>query len=601
MSEEMNEEVQPEPEEEIESVETAIDEEAASPEDEAVPASGRRKFLVGGGVALIVAVCCCLVVAGILFFVDPFKWYLAERLNGTYDAAAANLPADTPIYVAVDLLGLADPNAERVFQVFQQMDSPAQTEPLTFAEQLDESLTREYELTFSEDVLPWVNRYAGIAILDFEISQFGEPEPSEVLFLMSVANRTAAEAFVEKLIMGVEANVGQQFTVETYGRTDIYVMDSDFDSEDIAFALTRGMFILTNNADAVKKVLDAPDGSTLMESPTYLGAKAALPNDPVASVFFSWSFYQELLEGVAQGNPLASNPIVTGQLEGAHVMAGLSFSEVGLVLDVVVAANEELTTQLEENYKLLTSDEFDVINRFPAETYLYMQSYTPVGQMEEQFAQMGDNSEFQDIEDSLALLEAQLGFNAFEDLLFNLSDELALGLVAAQDGTIVEMQGVDMGFVFISGVSDTEKTQKVIDGANAYVQEQFFLPPTAKDINGEEIFVVGDPFGSTELFAYGLVEQNLVMGTSATVVEDLFNGGDSLAQNARYDALWANFPEGAVPVLYADIAALVQLFSSQMSPSELDNFAPFTRLGAATLAPEDGFAKSTIILIIESP
>ena len=578
--------------------------EAAAPEtldEEAAPPNKRRKMIMGCSIATIVTLCCCLVVAAIVIFTDPFKWHILERINGTYDAAAANLPANTAVYVAVDMLGLTDPNAERVLNVFQEL-AAAGEEPKDINAQLDESLNDKYGLTFSNDILPWMNRYAGIAILDFELDQFGELQPEGVAFLLSVANTKGAEAFAEKLIAGVESSTGQTLVVETYGKTEIHVLDADFDSDDMAFALTKGIFILADNADTIKTVLDAPESETLMNSAAYRNALAALPNEPFASFYLSTGFYATLLESLSQnGNPFAANPTLMAQMQDASVMMGLSFNEVGVVLDIAAApGTDELYQQAIDGYAALETNQIGMEERFPAETYFYVQGFLPEGQMAQQLAANSDSPEFKDMEVSIALLENELGFNLFDDFLVNLESGMALGLVAAEDGFLVESENINMGLVFISGVHDTTVAQGVVDGLNTYIESEFFLPPSSKIINGEPLYFVGDPFGSTEFFAYGLLEDELVLGTSVSVTEDLFNGGDSLAQNARYQALWESFPSSAMSIMYVDIDALMQVMSDNFTASELANAAPFTRLGIVSLAPEDGFVLSSILLIVES-
>jgi len=86
------------------------------------PGKSSNRNLVGGAAFLLIIMLCCLV-AAIGVMIDPFDWHLLSSLTGDSDAVVESMPADTGLYIGLDMERFTPAALARVIDPFLVEDT----------------------------------------------------------------------------------------------------------------------------------------------------------------------------------------------------------------------------------------------------------------------------------------------------------------------------------------------------------------------------------------------------------------------------------------------------------------------------------------------
>lgn len=566
------------------------------------PKPARNNTWMIGIVGGLLALCVCVVLAAAgLFIADPFGWHLLERAQGRYDPLAYAVPADAIMYGSVDLLQLQSPNLQKAIAAFG--DVPAlEGEDTDAVKSLEENLQENWGLSLTEDILPWAGQYMGFTVHSLEMRDSSSVRDSKLVFLFEARDANAAKAFVPKFTAAVTEKDGIAFTEEVYQGVTLYVVEEDTEAP-LNIAYSNGLVLLSNDVANLKATIDAQQTPTeqLANTPGFKTDLIDRSKQYVIYVYIPNAGFKRYLEENEDALPNAPST-----LEGLKLMNNMSmiFSAVdeGLRLDLNVAYDEsQLSAEQKAAIQIGTREA--TLKHLPANTLAYVVS--------ENFnllweANLRNAEDPEALEESMAALEKQMGFNPATDLIPYLDGELGIAIVPDEAGLLNEAYGLQIGLLALAQTSQADELQATIEKFNAHVEDQG-LEPTVEDLSGVEANVLGPGRGADPLVVYGLSDGWFGLATSTTTFATAYAGEESLADSEAHKALWANFPAGSVPTLYVDIQALAKLWSeSEMAqPSFEENMLPYllpmVSLTGGTTPLQNGVTHTTLILRLEKP
>ena len=563
-----------------------------------------RNMIIAGCIGLLVLTCCCLVAVGVIVGLDPFKLNLVARLTGRYDPILNVMPANTGMYITMDLLQLTGNDSRQLVRTFQPAapETPGQ-EMETVLQDLDTQLSEAVGITFTGDIMPWVGRRAGVGITHLYFDAFGEPDQADWVFVAEIRDQTAFESFLVKFQQGIENNLGERFVQETYQDGTIWAIAVGDETDQIAMAQTTNLFFISQTVQPIKDALDAQKGTSLADSKIYAELVADLPNNRVITLFMDGAFLLDLVKNLPDSG---LNAPQLNSLDGWQGMsASLALVEVGVQLDAFYSFDPAQMTDIQRQMLDNMLTEPQLANRLPQNTLGVVNGQglnTLWSNAETQMAGIPEGADFQE---AVALLEDMLGIDVDTDLFALLDGEYALALLPAADGALAQ-GGVNLGIIFLAQTSSPDAMNTTLEKINPFLADNLDMSPQTAQINGQTVYFVGDPFQDVEFLAYGVVDSHLNIASSTTVIQNTFSGGAALANADRYKTVWNAFPAGMRPVFYFDQEGIFNTVregltdSGQTSFDEaVKNFKPVQFISAAMQYRDKGLMRMTMIAVIE--
>ncbi|MCH7663886.1 MAG: DUF3352 domain-containing protein [Chloroflexi bacterium] len=548
---------------------------------------GNRKWLFLGvaGVATL-AVCGIVTIAFIVF--DPFGFI--DRFFGGGDPIASVVPEETTIYFSADLLQMTSSEGlDAIIQTFAEAAGEDAPELDGMISILDGAFEDSFELTFTDDVLPWVGQYAGISVSNIEIDPFGGlDEDPQVVIVIEVRDSIGADQFIENFVAALEKNTfaGGEFEEDEYEGATLYVLDEGFDQ--MAVGRSGDFVFFSDRVESIHAAIDAQSGASLADSPMYQETIRQLSNQRMMTVYIDAGQLQEEFSsfGDAGLTALCQQPVVLDAF-------AMSFEviEEGMQFDFVVAINYDELGDFDLNVDI-EAPTTDIL--IPEDAFFYMasgsNSVNPVTQEEYYQRIFGD----EDCEESIQLLEEVMGIEIL-DLLSNLNGEFVLAMMPSSSGALATMGQIPLGFVFMIGINDEDVILDAISTLNDTIARDEFSGFGIEESSFDEftLFTLGQeiPFvgGVLPIVTYGVGQDYLIIASSESVIADTFNGGPSLADNENYQSVWDAFPAEDIPVLYFDVRGMFEIIRDGLSSLDQEGINEF----AAFLEPITAFAMTS--------
>ncbi len=567
----------------------------------------RNLAILLGSAGAIAALCLgCLAVAGIVIGLDPFRWHAIDRLLGRYDPLAAALPADTPLYASVDMLTFTSTQMDHLLQAFADVPGGNQVGSVQEAtDSLDKNLKDALDLTFTDDIRPWLGQHVGLAVTKFPASSSSSFD-GQAVFLVEARDKTKAEAFVGKLIAGFEKKSGKAASDTEYEGVTLHTLPADFGSPTIV-ARSGNLVLIGNSADAVQLVIKTQTGSTptLSDAKEFRDMLAQLPGKRTLTLFMNGTSLSDFVkkQNTFTGLTPGFNAAQTGLEAVRSLGMALAVVDEGVRLDTIVIYDDgKLTDQyrqvLEAGAAAPRTDDL-----LPSGTLVYLTGQRPdltwASYRETLIASIGQS----DYDNSLRSFETQFGFNPDEDLFPYLDGEWALALVPDTDSFFAQAGQGRFGFVALLRTSNAVALGKTVQQFNqAATGENSGAVIDTRTIAGVEGYMFSPSAGSDPFLIYGVGQDYLTLASSAAVFEDLFNGGDTLSAGQAYRQVWFSFPARTNPVFFADVPGLLALARDAMQSTSLESFdkdvAPYIKPVQAIAAGSAPAQKSTLHSIL---
>ena len=568
---------------------------AFEPPAPAAPARRSPWLWVGLGVLAL------LVVAVILVF----AFDLPGRLLGRGDKAAVAMPADTTIYLGVNLLQLTPEKLDRLLKPFLADISEVEFKDTEgMLAELDKSLQESNDFNFTQDIQPWLGQYLGVGIGGAIFGAGGvDPENIDLIVAIEARDRKAADEFLEKVRQGMLEQTDQPVSEQEYQGVTIY----SHEKNQVAFARSKGLVLFGPRPENIQAAIDAQRGDSLGDQADFKALGRQLPRERFMTIFADGEQYVQLLSGALTTGMMgvAGLEQMTAQMEMIRSIGGsLSIVEEGLQLDALAVYSADKLSEAQLALLENSGQAARVAEVLPADTLLLFagQGLNNTVQMNKETLgdQMGT-----DYDQAMQMLAAEIGFNLDTDLLAYLEGEFGLAIVAESNGVFAQMQGVPLGMIIVSRMNNHDALESTILKFNQYVSAQG-VAVGESEAGENHIYTLGYPFIG-EIAAYGLSQDHLAIGIPNQLVERVFNPGEALADEAAYQETWTHFPKDSTPVFYLKLPDLLEAIRGSMSGLELENYDqavaflnPVSNISLASSPFKNNQVHSTLIVFVES-
>ncbi|HLO16919.1 MAG TPA: DUF3352 domain-containing protein [Anaerolineales bacterium] len=548
-----------------------------------------------------IAGCGCLLLGACVAVAALFMYFGFPLFGG--DPIASIVPNDSTMYMGVDLAQTQSQNFNDIVAVAQELADADQNK--TMAESLDKFLGDELNMSFTQDVMPWIGRHGALVITDANFAN----NTYKMMFIVESRNKAKADQFISKFTAALEVKQNRKFTQSEKDGITYYVYKSDSDYEqDVVMARDSKFVYLSNSQDVVSKSINLQKKDSLSGLTGYKDALAALPKKRLATFYMSGEAVVDSFTNVFnQASGLSSPYIKDLATKGLSGMAmSLSVEDEGLRMDAATVYDE---TKLSEYQKEALATKYlkpttDAL--VPEDTFFFLgvnsskslSSYTKI-----------DNPLYSsDVKESFDLLNKQYGINV-QDLLDVLSGEIAMAIGPADDGLFAQTGNVNMGITVLAGTSD----EKGFNDWFGNVLETAFSQggmSTGYDISDAQIgeyklkeLTIKDSSQSVSALIYGADNNYIVLGSSQSMLESGLTGTKNLTNNEIYHRTWAAFPAGSVPYMYLNVKDLMNFLvdnADEFGGSDVSDAQKRLRnipIVAVSLNNTTGYVRGTTLII----
>lgn len=465
---------------------------------------------------------------------DPFGWRIIDRLAGTYDPVLEAVPAETAVYLSLDLSNRNAPRTDDLLQTFAAVLSNGKNLAETQVG-LNQQLLETANITLN-DISPWVGRHVALAALDVSLAADGALSFPRWVIIAQQQDGRAADAFVAQLENVVGVREG-----------DLVLVGSD---EAALAAVQNSENSLRESADFVAASFELPTGRLLSG---YLAGTAVprltenIPNPTVAGFPLPIAWPSNIYRGIGLG--------LTVVPEGVQLNTNFVYN-----LDSMTEAQQR---SLETLLPATTADTL-----YPPETILLLrgQPFRDTWPLLRAALAGGDEVAFAE---SLTLLEEQVGVNPDTALFPLLDGEASLALLPTPKGGAAPVT-----FLWTSEPDEVaaQVEQLVAASKRPFIGNFFSLTPNKTAAQGN-LYDVSTVLLPDLALSLGTLDSYFVATTDSTTLGALPTATDSsLAANPRHQQAWASLDHDLVPVWYADGEKLAA-YLAEIEP--LSSLAPW--------------------------
>jgi len=547
------------------------------------PSRGTRLISIALAAFLIAMAAMTSVVAGV-----PTSALAQE----TAPVTASVAPADSLAYIAVDLDPTSEQNVKTtdllgrlgvgsIEELIGGMSSAATGEDITTGMDLTELLGGELGLAifdFGADLSAVTGAVEGGLAGDINADPAAAPQPSLAAIISAPdpdAAYTAAETSLENDATARVVNV----TDETYEGVTIRVLAGDETTGDSGIALARvGDFIVFGmDASDVEKVIDTEAGRTpaLADSDAFTSVLAEMTGDWLVNGY---------VDGEAIAAGLIADPTSGMDLSGVDLSALRANSgfviwadDPGFRFDGIVIPTAEGSLPIAANFNaelpaMIPSDAAVFINSYDLgpsgilDTIFMAALSGLTGSVGTDVVATPEASKSPEVlaQEQFAQLEAILGFNVKTDFIDQMVGEWGMAVWGLNADAAATMDPTSVKFLLVSNTQTAATVSDAVSKLSLLLQAGLSGQGavTTRVLGQDQINVLTIDDGTSPtpiVIEYGVVNRQFVISYNGAIDELVTDGGDSLAQNATYQAALAALPTEYNGQLYVDLSQIVPL------------------------------------------
>ena len=578
----------------------------------------KRKISIGvwiAGVVVFLGVACFV----IFIMFDPFG--LLARFLGTGDPIAAVIPADTPFYFSLNLLELESEETTNIVNAFREAAWEEDLEEAkTLTDYIDEGL-EEYNLSFNEDIEPWVGQYVAFSVLNLEFDDIDYPESIDMLFIVEARNKQGADEFIRKLIANIVEAGGDQFEETEYKGVLLYEQpdDEDYHQESFAIARYKNLVFFSNDSKNIIASIDLESSETLAKDEDYRAIRKQFPRKQLMNFYIDFNRFLEVYSPMSESFGMISPGDSISYMEKMKMAMSISTEDIGIRLETIALSQYDYEEMSDTMRERLTSQEIQQLEpetdaMFPEETlffYAINRTGYGTGYFNEIMAE-DESGYMEDFTEALELFELEFDID-FLEFFKALDGEFAIGLAPSSDGLFQELTygGGERSFAlqFLFGTSQEDVVLEVFQAIDDIVVQ---IDPSIScqeySIGDMTLFDLGrdDRITDITFLTYGVGDGYAVISTSPGLVEDTFDGGLSLTDNSLYQQTWQVFPKGDIPVFYIDVQGFFRLIQEMAGnygediKEDVMGLEPVTIVAGTNHKISENMTRNTIIIFIET-
>jgi hypothetical protein len=141
-----------------------------------------------------------------------------------------------------------------------------------------------------------------------------------------------------------------------------------------------------------------------------------------------------------------------------------------------------------------------------------------------------------------------------------LDGSLGIAMLRSQDGLLAQESGYPIGLVGFAGTSSPEPLRDTLTDLNRLLSTEG-MQPASTMVGNDEFFVFEDE--GAEAVAYGVTNEQFLVGSSTRDVSRIGGGGPNLTTNPAYRTALESFETDDYQVaFFADVAGMVDVFGA---------------------------------------
>ncbi|MEA2007673.1 MAG: DUF3352 domain-containing protein [Chloroflexota bacterium] len=567
-----------------------------SQENPSNPKKSKKILFISIGIALILAFCLCLAGAvAVTQFTDiapslRLPW-LSFLLGPSWDSSEV-VPSESDFYMVVNPNLQDMSNAKHLIDVYS-----AVLEDTDLMKEIDDGLKEEYDISFTEDIRPWLGREIAVTIPDLE-AVANNDEPDMAVIVASTSQKEV-DAFLDKLRNQLEAD-DYDIAVRMYEGVTYYaqVVNEEWETP-LVFGKLKNFVVFATSDDIMKDIIDVSEGNTdsLSKNEKYKQLIDALPSDAAAIAFYDMENLASIvLENTGTGFvPPAQTVEQTEALKAVGI--ALSLTNEGIALDFAVTFNPDELQILEDSQP--TAYGGALLDNIPADALGFIVSQDLDSIWQKYLVSIEENP---DVKQQLEDMGNQLGMTFDEELLSWATGEYTLAIIETSTS---DTYLPPLGVFSIFETSDQAQAEDIMEGIVSLIQNFMYIEFYTEEINGVEMQVFQE--GGVSL-GYGFTPEHLVIGftedaLSISVSEDI----TPISKDDTFQAVESYLPSRNSGYFYINIDSVWRLAYDNMGEYDRETFdeflpylEPIKALGAAgQLAnPQDGIGQATIFFYI---
>jgi hypothetical protein len=498
-----------------------------------------------GGTAVML-----LLMAGLLW-VDPFGWRVFDRLKGEIDIAISAMPPETAVYISIDLLQFQSPAWQQLFAPFVQ--AVGEEGDISAQDALQTQIENQFNISYNEDVRPWLGASFGVALLNVETDFAGELTAVQWVMAVETRSKQDSDAFLQKLSVGWAETTGITAVTHTYQDVDLTHFAAEASSDQLAFGRVDNLVLVGSDLDAVQKAIDAYNDVSLANTSGYTTLQPTLVDGRLAAVYFNMprlSRYQDAF-------PLRIGAFSLPRLPTDGVLGtavSISQHPSGFQLDATTAYN---LSQLSGPQQLLVQTQVAdtrTAASLSLDTILYLNGVGVNHLWGVYRTAFIDAASEADFADSMGLLNQQFGLNPESDLLPFLDGETAVAVVPGTGGVLPQLAEVGVDLILTVAISDEQGLSTNITTFSDAFNKTLGTVSHSSNANGITEYQLETVLLPDFSLHYGVGQSKFLLATSVGGLQAAqVDMAVSLANTPRFQAAWAQFPAQMTPGLYLDV------------------------------------------------
>jgi len=560
-----------------------------------------RNIMIGLAVALVIGMCSLFACVGIVAFVyqDELQAYLGLQVS---QKTATLLPENTQFYLSMTPNIQAIPGYENLKALY--LDNP---EIIKIMERTEKEATKS-NISFKEDVQPWLGTEVVIAIPEFATTLAQDSAATAPDFIISAQTRdkAASDKFIDKVL--TEPNQAP-FTDEAYQGITLHLQQqSKGDYKEIIVVSLNDLVIIATDKAMVKDMIDRSKGSntpSFVSNAKYSKIVSELPSNTIATMYMeTFGLFEAASKESAFTVPDSSLQDMRA-FEAVGIAALLQPN--GIQVDMAITYNtNKMSEAMKTSLKTRSDSPNAILQNIPAEALVVL-SGSDLNKIWQNVKEgMANNPDF---ESQMTDMESEMGFSLDKDVFGWMTGEYAMVLVDApkNEDSFLPRGG---GYVLIGSKDIAAAKTHVATVADA-MQEQMGPMMTLKTqtIAGIELTSPENPLDDAFLGGYGFQGDYFLTAYREEAVTALANAKQNPFTNqANFKALQSYLPAKNTGYIYANLDQLRAVMESDLTGSAQTeyetNMKPFLKpvhaIGSA--ASTDGFdkgvSKGSLFLLI---
>lgn len=512
--------------------------------------NSKRPLIIGLAIAAAI-----VVIAVVVVLVIVLRGFVGRSAHN----APKLMPSDTGVFTSmtVDLQDVA--GFKHLADIFG--DIPDVEDAL---EQLQDDMEDEMDITWKDDVQPWLGSEVGLGIADLESAmESGEPI---IIAAAATRNRRASDQFIEKVMEFYDDDGYYEVRDEEYQGVEYWVADPD-SNWDMPFVLgTVGKFVvLTSDENAMEDVIDAQNGriDSLDKNERFRDLSAALPS---GAVFYYYTDLQTIMDPVLDEmtsefeyeSGIEMPDTIIDMLEAIETVGmSVSLDNEGVQLDMAVTFDpdkmpdemlEELSTRASAN---------NILKRVPASVLGFYSGQDIASGWESLYDGLMD---LEDAEEMLQDFGDEVGIDIDRELFDWLSGEFAIAVTRAQGP-----DDVPIGGLAVMEVGDQSKAEDTLESLVDALEEFGDIELDQEDYDGVEMQLIIDPYSEETIIGYGFKDRHLILGIfEESLQQAVARKMEPISSDPTFRAVQRHLPNGSNGYFYVSVENILDVVTDLM-------------------------------------